>query len=470
MPPGTHAVHTVLDGGEAPDGLPTALGDAVLPEAESMLVDGRTGHVLGGAHLAAAVTAAAGVLHRAGPGVVLALATPTLRTVLAWLGAVQARRPIALLDPETAPEALDELVRRYRPVAVLGVAARREPQPPPGYAAAAWPLLGDVWAGRGAPTHPDLCLLVATSGPTGNPTLVRHSRAAVLGQAAAVAAATGVEPGGVTATSLPLFQLSGLALLNAHLARGGVVVLSDGRDGPDRRATTLALAPHQIAALESFAGTVVQVGGPLRADVARQAHGRAGRLLLSYGQAEAGRMAVLPAGLLPERAGAAGVAVHGGRFHVRDLDLDRPLPTGVTGELVYTGPGVMLGYAQGAHDLVRGDDCGGVLPTGDLGHVDADGVVTVTGRIRRTGTVLGSRISLDDVEQMLRHRGALAAVDGDDGLVVWAEQAPAELRADIRAELAERTGLPHAHIDVRDLPALPLLPTGKIDYSVLAEQ
>ncbi len=467
MPPGTHAVHTVLDGGEAPDGLPVALGEAVLPEAESVLVDGRTGGVLGGAHLAAAVTAAGAVLDRPGPGVVLAFATPTLPTVLAWLGAVQARRPIALLDPGLAPEALDELVRRYRPVAVLGVADRPERLPPPGYAAAAWPLLGDVWAGRGAATHPDLCLLVATSGPTGNPTLVRHSRAAVLSQAAVVAAATGVEPGGVTATSLPLFQLSGLALLNAHLARGGVVVLSDGRDGPDRRATTLALTPHRIAALGSFAGTVVQVGGPVRADVARRAHGRVGRLLLSYGQAEAGRMAVLPAELLPERAGAAGVAVHGGRFHVRDLELGRPLTTGVTGELVFAGPGVMMGYAQGAHDLVRGDDCGGVLPTGDLGHLDADGVVTVTGRIRRTGTVQGSRISLDDVEQMLRHRGALAAVDGDDRLVIWAEQAPAELRADIRAELADRTGLPRDHIDVRDVPSLPLLPSGKIDYSGL---
>lgn len=439
--------------------------EPVLPDPEAALVDGRTGRVLGGAHLAAAVNAAAGVLAKPGPGLVLALAPRTLPTMLAWLGAVQARRPIALLDPGLTPEALDELVRRYRPVAVVGVVGRPEPLPPPGFRAAAWPLLGDVWVGTGAAAHRDLCLLLATSARTGNPTLVRHSRSGVLAQAAAVAAAAGVGPGGVTATSLPLHHAAGLAVVNAHLAHGGSVVIGDGGPG----ATTLALAPRRIAALDGFDGTVLQAGGRMAAQAALAARDRAGRLLLSYGQAEAGRMAVLPAELLPERPAAAGLPVRGGRMAVRDLDLGRPLPTGVTGELVFAGPGVMLGYAGGAHDLVRGDDLGGVLPTGDLGHVDADGVVTVTGRIRRTGTVLGTRISLDDVEQMLRHRGAIAAVDGDDRVVIWAESATAELRADIRAELADRTGLQRDGIDVRDLPTLPLLASGTVDYGRLRE-
>ncbi|MDP9819488.1 AMP-binding protein [Spirilliplanes yamanashiensis] len=436
--------------------------EPVLPEPGASLVDGRTGGVLGGAHLAAAVTAAAGVLASAQPGLVLALAPRTVSTVLAWLGAVQARRPIALIDPALGPEALDELVRRYRPAAVLGVAGRPEPLPPPGYAAAAWPLLGDVWTGPGATgAHPELCLLLATSARTGSPTLVRHSRAGVLAQAAAVAAAAGIGPAGATATTMPLHHASGLAMVNAHLALGGRVTLGAGP------ATTLALTPGAVRELDGFPGTVLQAGGRMRPADALAA--RAGRLLLSYGQAEAGRMAVLPAELLAERAGAAGLPVRGGRFGVRDLDLGRPLATGVTGELVFAGPGVMMGYASGAHDLVRGDDLGGDLPTGDLGHVDADGVVTVTGRIRRTGTVLGTRISLDDVEQMLRHRGPVAAVDGDDRLVVWTEQATAEQRADIRAELAGRTGLDGAGIDVRDLPALPLLASGSVDYGRLRE-
>src|SRR5450759_5068080 len=72
-----------------------------------------------------------------------------------------------------------------------------------------------------------------------------------------------------------------------------------------------------------------------------------------------------------ERVGSCGVALTDG--HLQVVDSDEVLPVGQTGEVVYRGPNVMLGYAEARADLVAGDVTGGVLHTGDLGRLDADG-------------------------------------------------------------------------------------------------
>ena len=94
-------------------------------------------------------------------------------------------------------------------------------------------------------------------------------------------------------------------------------------------------------------------------------------------------LAILPAERLPEKVGSVGFAIPGGSVAIDD------------GEIVYRGPNVMMGYAECRADLALGDTQGGTLRTGDLGHIDEDGCLWITGRIKREAKLFGLRVNLD---------------------------------------------------------------------------
>jgi len=128
---------------------------------------------------------------------------------------------------------------------------------------------------------------------------------------------------------------------------------------------------------------------------------------------------------------------------------------------------VMMGYAESETELAEPDQLGGVLATGDLGHLDEDGYLWITGRLKRIGKVFGNRVNLDDVEQLLRAHGVAAAVPGGDKIVIWLEGGDQETCRTVAKHLSERL---HQHIsgfDVRPIEVLPLLSSGKIDYRSL---
>jgi acyl-CoA synthetase (AMP-forming)/AMP-acid ligase II len=399
--------------------------------------------------------------------------------VTRYLGALAAHRPVALLDPGLARAALLDLIERYTPALVTGV----RDAPPAGYRAEDVAGLGPVWSRRardGVEPHPDLALLLTTSGSTGNPKLVRLSRDAVLANADAIARSLGITGAEVAPTTLPFFYTYGLSVLNSHLLRGATVVLETTgilqRDFwaavRTHGVTSLAAVPYQYEMLRRLrfdpAGypalrTLTQAGGRLRSELVADFAGRmtaaGGRLFVMYGQTEAtARMAVLPPERIADKLGSAGLPIPGGSLSVVD------------GEVVYRGPNTMMGYAATAADLARGDDLGGVLHTGDLGHLDDEGFLFLTGRCKRIGKVFGVRVNLDDVEGALAPHGAVAAVAGDDRIHVFVEGADAAVARAVRGELADRLDTHFSGLDVRGLDRLPLLPTGKVDYRSLEAQ
>jgi acyl-CoA synthetase (AMP-forming)/AMP-acid ligase II len=366
-------------------------------------------------------------------------------SAIAYLTAVRAGHAVILLEADADPTAI---IEAYDPRYVITgdqVEVREDAAP--------------------ADLHPDLRVLLSTSGSTGSPKLVRLTERNVQANAASIAEYLQLDPGERAIQSLPLSYSYGLSVLNSHLHAGASVAFTPHSvirpefwaDFRRHEATSFAGVPYAYAMLERIGmrdmdlptlQTMTQAGGRLDPEVAKRFAGHR-RFFVMYGQTEAtARIAYVPPERLADKPGSIGIAIPGGELSVED------------GELVYRGPNVMMGYASERADLARGDELGGVLHTGDLGYVDDDGFFFVTGRAKRIAKVFGQRINLDEIEAAID--GPAGAVAGDDRIDVFAERG-----ADARA-LAARFRLPPRSLRVHEIERLPLKSSGKIDYTALS--
>ncbi|MEU7871443.1 AMP-binding protein [Dactylosporangium sp. NPDC049140] len=326
--------------------------------------------------------------------------------------------------------------------------------------------------------HPDLALMLATSGSTGRPRLVRHSGAAVAAAATAIVKALHIGADDTAVTSLPLFHTLGLSVLHSHLLAGATVVL-EPRGVLDagfwgsverHRVTAITGVPHTFELLVRLpwdparsprVRSLAVSGGRLRdALVTRFAGamaGAGGAFYSMYGQTEAGsRICVLPPGHLPAKAGCVGPPVDGMRLAIA-----------ADGEVVCRSATVMMGYADTAGDLARGDDCGGVLRTGDRGRLDADGHLWLSGRLNRIGKAYGVRVDLDAVEHAAGALAPAAALAGDDRVLVWCEGLPAARAHEVAALVGRELGIHRTAVRVTAIDRLPRRANGKVNYDAL---
>jgi acyl-CoA synthetase (AMP-forming)/AMP-acid ligase II len=215
-----------------------------------------------------------------------------------------------------------------------------------------------------------------------------------------------------------------------------------------------------------------QAGGKLDDAAIRELHelisARKGELWIMYGQTEAtARIAILDANLLGGKLGSVGKALPGGAIRIVD-ESRQTLPARAQGQIEYTGPNVMMGYAMGRADLEREDELHGCLRTGDRGYVDEDGFLYVLGRTTRETKLYGLRVNLDDIEAMVRAHGPAAAIGTDERVVVFCEFGEPRELDEARTSLATRLGVSRHGFDFRRVAQLPTLPSGKIDYPTLA--
>lgn len=389
------------------------------------------------------------------------------------LAALAAGHPV-LLVPGDSAGTIDALTAAYDP----DVVAR-----PDGHGA--W-ALDERRSESAHALHPDLALLLSTSGSTGSPKLVRLSAENLQANAESVATYLGINDTDRAATTLPMHYCYGLSVIHSHLLRGAGLILTE-RSVADAdfweefraaRGTSLAGVPYTFDLFDRIGFErmrlphlryVTQAGGrlaPERVGHYAELGRRAGwELFVMYGQTEAtARMAYLPPARAVERPQAVGVPIPGGSFRLRPVDgIDEP----DTGELVYSGPNVMLGYAESPADLALGRTVE-ELRTGDIARRAPDGLYEIVGRRGRFTKILGLRIDPQRVEAILEQHGIRAfCAGGDDALAVVAMPFGGVDEARIRRLTAESCGLPPRAIQARTVLELPRLASGKPDYEAV---
>jgi acyl-CoA synthetase (AMP-forming)/AMP-acid ligase II len=418
-------------------------------------------------------------------------------SLTAYLAAMEAGHAIATLNPDLDTELRDNLVARFQPDFIVAPIPRTNEQ--------RWdcgPLYGDpLLLGEGMllwksadphryAVHPDLTLLISTSGSTGSPRLVRLSFRNLLSNAEQINLALKNSEQDTAMVTTPIFNGYGQSVVHTNLLAGGRFVLTR-----DRLVSSSFWNTVRTAECNSIGGTpyfyqvldrldldslavpslkkFVQTGGRMPEELARKFHsilaGRGGSLHLMYGQAEAtARISGLPPHLLPEAARSIGFALNGGVLRVeREGKHCEPMEEG---ELIYQGPNVMMGYATGPEDLGTGDRLEGTLPTGDLGYQDDRGLFYITGRSARFVKLFGWRVSLDDIEEMLASDGlTVAVVAKGDRIIVFYEGSAISLGRRV-LETAARLRLHPSGFDVHPVEAIPRLPNGKTDYHALVSR
>jgi len=402
----------------------------------------------------------------------------TLPCLTAYLGALRAGKAVCLLDADLDPSLLERLIDCYSPHWIFS--SERFEKAAYGQIEVEGGWLNTSREVQAPPIHPELAVLLPTSGSTGSPKLVRLSYENLQANAVSICSYLGITDQERAISSLPMAYSYGLSVINSHLLSGARLLLTTAsfmqRDFwtffEQEGATSLAGVPYHYESMLRMRllekklpslRVLTQAGGRLASEhilkVAQTCVERGRRFFVMYGQTEAtARIAYLPPERLPPKIGSIGIAIPGGQ-----LSLDPE-----TKELLYEGSNVMLGYAEHRADLARGNELNGRLRTGDLGRCDEDGFFYITGRLKRFLKLFGRRFSLDEIEELIVRQAdcGVACYGTDDHLIIAVDSCASQRRvAEVMTSVLKVHG---SAFRVIPLDSLPLLPNGKQYYLALA--
>jgi long-chain acyl-CoA synthetase len=277
---------------------------------------------------------------------------------------------------------------------------------------------GPDWDGPPLVDPSLLALLIFTSGTTGVPKGVMLDHANLDAMAEMGRRALHIGPTDRCLLILPLFHVNGIVVsVLTPLLAGGSVVIGERFDPntffdavEHHRPTFFSAVPTIYTMLAALPDDVrpdtssVRFGicgaAPASAQLLTRFEYRYGfPLIEGYGLSEGTCASTINPVEGPRRAGTVGIAFPGQQIRIVD-PAGNAVPTGVDGEVTIDGPNVMRGYL-GRPDETARVIVDGWLHTGDIGHLDADGYLTLVGRSKDMIIRGGENIYPKEIEDVL---------------------------------------------------------------------
>jgi fatty-acyl-CoA synthase len=369
-------------------------------------------------------------------------------------------------------------------------------------------MQSDRWVGRERLLSGDeTAACVHSGGTTGAPKVVKLTHRGFCYRHWTTTHTLSVTRDEVVLGDTPLFHIGGLNMRGLSPIASGNTVLIPGplgardkvylgnywnfveRYGVTRLSgvpTTLSVlvksppAPKKIASLRNIFATGSTA---LPVAIHRALEEKIGvRPLVMYGMTENTGNLTLDPRDGPTKYGSSGIRVP--YTHIRSVQIDRDgrilrdSRTDEIGALIYRGPGVTSGYADPAQSRAAFVD--GWFNSGDLGRIDEDGYVFITGRARDVIIRGGHNIDPAMIEEALlksQEVALVAAVGKPDAhagevpvayveLVAGSHETAENLMDVARRHVAERPALPR---EIILIPRMPLTDVGKPRKVVLRE-
>ncbi len=355
---------------------------------------------------------------------------------------------------------------------------------------------------NGASRLDDPATIIFSAGSTAEPKGVVLSHLNLLSNIHGIRSLGHVQPGEIILGVIPFFHSFGLTMtLWAPLCLGETVVYHfdplDGRRIGDLcehfRATTLICTPTMMSSYvrrcspESFSSlrACVLGGEKLQQQQLHDIEQKLGKTPMEgYGLAETSPVVscnvpvkvILADGTTTDgtRPGTVGIPLPGTQVRICDLETGAEAPVLKAGMILVKGPQVMLGYLNKPEVTARVLK-DGWFTTGDIGFLDNDGFLTITGRMSQFSKIAGEMVPHLAVEECILSAAGAAAQDlcvtsvpdksrGERLLVLYASPSikPAEVVAKLRASDISRLWIPDP-ADFIQTAALPVLGNGKLD-------
>lgn len=329
------------------------------------------------------------------------------------------------------------------------------------------------------PISQDLAVLLETSGSTGGKKLVRLSYENIKSNIQGMVDFINVEKNDRFITTMPYNHCLTLTWIHMHWHSGAAVMLTNNsvlsKDFWDffykEGATNFVGVPFLFDMLERIdfldkeypkLRYIAEAGGKMPEELQKKYGLKLKQkgigLYLAYGQTEVtGGICILPSEKIIEKIGSAGLPIRGLEVMIQEDSND----------IIVKGKSVFLGYAESIQDLSKDAENSGVWLTGDVGNIDSNGYLYITGRKKRFIKVSGIRISLDDIEQLLNGRkvfGECACIGRDNLLQIFTEKENTDMILDF---LVSKIHINKNYIEVRCIKKIPRGSNGKIQYAEL---
>jgi acyl-CoA synthetase (AMP-forming)/AMP-acid ligase II len=345
----------------------------------------------------------------------------------------------------------------------------------------------------------DIGLILHTSGTTSRPKMVPLAQRNLAASAGNIGKALALTPGDRCVNIMPLFHIHGLiAAVLSSLAAGGSTYCTPGFNAlkffawlDDAAPTWYTAVPTMHQAILGRAERNAEVIARRRLRFIRSSSSSlppqvmAGLeatfgcpVIESYGMTEAShQMTSNPLPPRPRKPGSVGIAA-GPEVQVVGED-EKPVAAGETGEVVIRGANVTAGYLENPAANATAFTRGGWFRTGDQGVIDAEGYLTITGRLKEIINRGGEKISPREVDEVLLDHPAV-------GQAVTFALPHDKLGEDVAAAVVLKEGAEAGERELRDfvagrladfkvprkivfLPEIPKGATGKLQRIGLAK-
>ena len=263
-----------------------------------------------------------------------------------------------------------------------------------------------------------------TSGTTGHPKGATLSHHNILNNAYLIGEILGYTELNRVCVPVPLYHTFGMVIGNLGATTHGACLVYPA-PAFDPKATLAAVAEERCTALYgvpamfiaelaepefdaydlSSLRTGIMAGSPCPVEVMKQVLDRMGMtdVTIAYGMTETSPVSAQTRAddTLDRRVSTVGRVHPHVEIKIVDPETGVTVPRGVPGELCTRGYSVMLGYWQQPGKTAEALDAAGWMHTGDLATMDADGYISITGRLKDMVIRGGENVSPREIEEFL---------------------------------------------------------------------